>query len=62
MGEPENLDFHDSWIWGPLGAVICGFGHTKLFGKSKNTQNHFWEIVFPQNEVSGFEIMECGNL
>ena len=34
MGEPENLDLHDFWIWGcggPVGTMICGFEYTKLF-------------------------------
>ena len=40
MGETENLNFHDFWIFGPVGTLIYGFEYAKsLFKIGK------WDLI-----------------
>ena len=45
MGEPENLEFHDFWIF-ETRRNPCGLEYTKLLGKYERPQIVFENIIF----------------
>ena len=65
---PENIDFHDLEKLGTLGALICGFEHTKLRSKyireipNKLGDISFWKCGFGELRNWNWEMLESCSL
>ena len=61
MEEPENLDFHEFWIFGTHGN-LCGFGYTKLIERYKNYRQAGRKRLSPRRSgMGGGEVKRFSN-
>ena len=63
MGKPENIGFHDFWMFGTLGTVIRGFWYTELLRKIAKKSFIFWKhLIFEQMTFGNLKMLKLVNL